>query len=274
MTLPRSPFKRGSVGLRVAQTETEAEMLLYDEVSPWGVTAEAFKRELDSIKSEKLNLRINSPGGDVFDSLAIYNALREHPAEVTTYIDGLAASMASVIALAGDHVVAAERSFFMIHHPWSIVIGNAADMRKEADVLEKISGSMVSAYAERTGRDAAELTAWMDEETWFTAAEAQDAGFIDEVSAAKAAEEEALATAAAFDLSIFCHAPDVLLHAEAHEPTVRDLERALRDAGLSQTAAKQYIAAGRAAAAQRDAEQAGERDVTPEPRRVFIIAGS
>jgi ATP-dependent Clp protease, protease subunit len=266
----RSPFRRGQAYLRVAQTETEAEILLYDEISMWGITAEAFKRELDAITAPKISVRINSPGGDVFDGIAIYNALREHPSAVTTHIDGVAASSASVVALAGEQVLMAENAFYMIHNPWAFVIGNSDDLRKEADVLDKVSGSLLMAYQQKTGKTADELRALMTDETWYTAAEAAEAGFVDEVVSAES-KSEALAEAASFDLSIFANVPDGLAEAEQSDPTIRDLERALRDAGLSQIAAKQYIAAGREAASQRDAEKPGGRDVAPEPRHVEQI---
>jgi ATP-dependent Clp endopeptidase proteolytic subunit ClpP len=259
----RSPFRRSQVNFRVALTETTAEILLYDEISWWGVTVEAFKRELDAITVPTINLRINSPGGDIFDSLAIYNALRDHPAHIVSHIDGLAASMASVIALAGDEVRMAENAFYMVHNPWVMVIGNADDLRKEADLLEKVTGSLVMAYAEKTGKGTDEIGAWMDSETWFTAADALDAGFVDAVVVKDKADD--LAAAASFDLAIFGNVPDALLEEQRADPTIRDLERALRDAGLSQIAAKQYIAAGRAAASRRDVERDGARDATPQP---------
>jgi ATP-dependent Clp protease protease subunit len=169
----RSPFRRAQAKLRVALTDTEAEILLYSEISEWwGIGAETFKRELDAITTPTINLRINSPGGDVFDSYAIYNALVAHPARIITHIDGVAASMASIIALAGDEVRMAENAFFMVHNPWSIVMGNADALRKEAGLLEKIGGTMADTYRERTGATAEEVAAWMDDETWFTAEEA------------------------------------------------------------------------------------------------------
>ncbi len=260
--MQRSPFRRRQANLRVAQTETEAEILLYDEISWWGITAEAFRRELDAITAPTINLRINSPGGDVFESLAIYNAVREHPARVVAHIDGLAASMASVIALAADEVRMAENAFLMVHNPWSLVIGNAVDLRKEADLLDKVAGSLVMAYRNKTGATDEQIAAWMDAETWFTAAEAAEAGFADEVAQDGAPEGDA--PAALFDLSVFGNVPDAL-KAPPADPTIRDLERALRDAGLSQIAAKAFVAAGRAAADQRDVGPAEERDVTSQP---------
>lgn len=258
----RSPFHKPHANLRVLNSsEDEAEVMLYDEIGYWGITAGAFKTELDAIKANVINLRVNSPGGDVFDGLAMYNALREHPAKIITHIDGVAASIASVIALAGDEVQMAENAYLMIHNPWALVIGTATDLRKEADLLEKITGSLQMAYQAKSGMSAEDLQALMDEETWFTASEAKEAGFADTVIGG---DKEASSVAASFDLSIYAHVPEDLT-APRPEPTVRELERALRDAGLSQIAAKQFVSAGRAAAEQRDVAEAGERDVTPKP---------
>jgi len=263
----RSPFHRKNATLRVAAANGEAEVVLYDEIGFWGITAEDFKKQIDDIKAKTIHLRINSPGGDVFDGLAIHNALREHDAKVITHIDGVAASMASVVAMAGDEILMADNAFMMLHEPWSLAMGNAEDLRKEADLLEKVSGSLHSVYEARTGADAEQVSTWMTDETWLTAAEAKTAGFVDEITTGE--EGKARDIAATFDLSVFNHLPDELQEDEEREPTMRDLERALRDAGLSQIAAKQYISAGREAATHRDGEEAGERDVTPEPVKSF-----
>lgn len=263
--MKRSPFHRPHARLQVvASTTDEVEVMLYDEIGFWGITADEFRRQLDGITASTINLRINSPGGDVFDGLAMYNALREHPASVVVHVDAVAASMAGMVAMAGDEIRMAENAFIMIHDPWALVIGNSTDLRKEADLLDKISGSLLMAYMAQSGADEETVRGWMAEETWFTAAEALDAGLIHEV----VSEEEDTAAqkiAAAFDLSIYAHVPEPLRGVAQPEPTARDLERALRDVGLSQIAAKQFISAGRAASAQRDVVVDGERDVTPEP---------
>lgn len=271
--MKRSPFRRPSASLRVVDAaKDEVDVLLYDEIGFWGITASDFRRELDGIKANTINLRVNSPGGDVFDGIAIYNALREHPAKVVTHIDGVAASMASMIALAGDEVRMAENGFLMIHNPWALVVGNADDLRKEADLLEQISGSLLMAYEAKSPATSEQIKTWMAEETWFSAAAAKEAGFVDEVMGVESEEDAIASLAAAFDLSIYAHVPDAITVAAPYEPTARDLERALRDAGLSQIAAKQYISAGRAAAKQRDVAEAGERDVTPEPFDPILTA--
>ena len=270
----RSPFRRPQANLRLAVAGPVTEVLFYDEIGWWGITADDFARELATITTPEILLRVNSPGGEIFDGIAIYNALREHPAKVTTRVDALAASMASLVALAGDTVEMADNAFFMVHNPWSVVIGDSAAMRQEADLLDKLSGSLVSAYVARSGKPEDEVRGLMDAETWMSAAEAVDFGFADAVRDADEDADEPASVAALFDLSVFANLPERLRETEDHKPTTRDLERALRDAGLSQIAAKQYVSAGREAASQRDAEEAGARDVTPEPARVFHPIGT
>ena|SRR5690606_2519000 len=169
-----------------AQADDRAEILIYDEigVDPWtggGIAAERFVTDLQAIKAPHIDVRINSVGGSVFEGNAIYNALVRHPARVETYIDGIAASIASVIAMAGERIHIAANAFIMIHNPHGVVWGEAADMRKMADTLDTIRGSLVGTYARRTGLDAAQIEAWMDAETWFNAEEAVEHGFADEI---------------------------------------------------------------------------------------------
>jgi len=162
-------------------SRSEAEIMIYDEIGFWGVTASDFIRDLADIKASTINLRINSPGGDVFDGVAIYNAVKRHTAEVNVFIDGLAASAASFIAMAGDKVSMSPHSQMMIHEASGLAIGNAEDMRKLADMLDKTSDSIAAMYAERAGGDVTEWRARMKDETWYSDQEAVDAGLADEV---------------------------------------------------------------------------------------------
>jgi ATP-dependent Clp endopeptidase proteolytic subunit ClpP len=146
-------------------------------------------------------VRLNTPGGEVFDGVAIYNALRNHPASVTTYVDGLAASIGSVILQAGDKRVAAKASQTMIHDGHGIVIGNAADMRQTADLLDQVSNMIAEVYADRAGGSVGDWRAAMLAETWYTGDEAKTAGLVDEVAAAGASTADN-----SWDLSIFAHA--------------------------------------------------------------------
>ena len=158
-----------------------AEIRIYDEISWWGLTADDFATELDQITAPKILVMINSPGGEVFDGIAIYNALRAHPAEVTTRVDGIAASIASIIVQAGDKRVMLSASQMMIHDASGIVWGNAEDMREYAGILERQDDNFAGIYAARGTQDKAAYRALMDETTWFTDEEAVEAGLADEV---------------------------------------------------------------------------------------------
>ena len=159
---------------------------VYDEIGAWGVTAESIADQLDDIHGGDILVRINSPGGDVFDGLAIYNLLRGRREKVTTQIDGWAASAASVIAMAGDSISMAANSFMMIHAPWTIHGGNASDFRRMADQLEAVQDSLVDTYVARRNLPRDRVAAWVAAETMFSAQEAIDAGMADRVVAESA----------------------------------------------------------------------------------------
>lgn len=156
------------------------ELLIYSDIGEnWmgdGVTAQSVKSQLDGFSGD-VDVRINSGGGDVFDGFAIYNLLAQYDGKVTVKIDGLAASAASVIAMAGDEIVMAENSLMMIHDPWTLALGSAVDMRQTADLLDKIKGSIVTTYKNKTGIDDAELSEMMAAETWLSAEESISKGF-------------------------------------------------------------------------------------------------
>jgi ATP-dependent Clp protease protease subunit len=164
-----------------ATGDAPAEILLYDEIGYWGVTAKDFVNALAAAGDGPLTLRINSPGGDVFDGLAIYNALRARKAPVTVVVDGLAASAASFIAMAGTTVSMAEQSMLMIHNAWGICMGDRNDMLDMAAVMEKIDGQLGDIYAKKSGKGSAVIRGMMDDETWFTSSEAKDAGLCDAI---------------------------------------------------------------------------------------------
>lgn len=162
-------------------TADNAEVSIYDEIGYWGVTASEFVKELGSVQATNLSVRINSPGGDVFDGLAILNSLRAHPAKKTVTVEGLAASAASFIAMAGDTIQMAPQSMMMIHDASGLAIGNAQDMRELADLLDKTSDNIAAVYAQRTGKPQDEWRKAMLAETWYTDQEAVDAGLADSV---------------------------------------------------------------------------------------------
>ena len=148
-----------------------------------GVTAASFAKELVALGDiSTITLHLNTPGGSVGDGTAIYNALKNHKATVTVEIDGYALSMGSIIALAGDTIKMSSNALFMIHNPSGIVFGDAEDMRKSANVTDKHKEAMLNTYQARTGIDRNKLSKMMNDETWFTADEALDNGFIDEVT--------------------------------------------------------------------------------------------
>jgi len=166
------------------------ELIIYGDIgeSMWGdsVTASTVKNMLDRMDQGDLTVRINSPGGSVFDGFAIYNMIRQRDGKTTVYVDGLAASAASVIAMAGDDVVMGQASMLMIHDPYTMSVGGSEDMRKTADMLDKIKESIVAAYESRSEQGAEIISQMMTDETWFTADESVSMGFANRVEAGKA----------------------------------------------------------------------------------------
>lgn len=233
-----------------------ATIYIYDEISAWGVTAKDFIAELRQVTAKTITLRLNSPGGDVFDGITIYNALREHGAKVLVQIDGLAASIASVIAMAGDEVRMAKNSFMMIHFAWAFAAGNATEMRKLAATLDKIDTTLVTTYQDKTGASQRDIRQMMAEETWMSADEAMANGFADAVG-------DPAEIKARFDLSKFARVPQAVAAmntlATPEPATEREIEQLLRDAGASKKAALAAVAALKGETL-RDAE--GEESAT------------
>ena len=177
-------------------TDNVAEVYIFDEIGAYGISAQDFITEMKEYKDTPVNLRINCIGGDVFDGMAMYNIIKKREAKTTAYIEGIAASMGSVIALAADEVVMAENSLFMIHNAWGGAMGEAEDMRKTASVLEKISSEIANIYQKKTRLLYDRITDMMDEETWLNAEEAYELGFIDTIS-------DSIKVAAKYDVSKF-----------------------------------------------------------------------
>lgn len=210
--------------IRNAAGDDHAEIKLYAEVgeSFWfeSVSAQEFTDELDALDVSKITLRINSPGGSVFDGVAMYSALRSHRAEITSVVEGLAASIASIVMLAGDKVQISDAAMVMIHNPWGMAVGDAADMRKTAQTLDEIRDVMVGVYAKKSGKAPAEITAALDAETWLSAEKALAFGLVDEIlgdgAGDVAATVEDAAALAVFDeraFSRFQHTPAALVAA-------------------------------------------------------------
>lgn len=177
--------------------EGSSNLYLEGEISSetwWGdeVTPEAFRDELRQMKGD-LTVHINSPGGDVFAGVAIYNALKDYSkGKVVVKVDGLAASIASVVAMAGDEIIMSPGSMMMIHNPWSVGIGSSDELRKAADTLDQIKDSILPIYTERSGMSEDEVKDLMDAETWMTAEKAVELGFADTVQKAAKEKEEAV----------------------------------------------------------------------------------
>jgi len=181
-----------------AKADGAGELTIYDEIGGWGLTAKDFKTDLRSLgKVQEITLRINSPGGSVFDGMAIYNLLRSHGADVAVAVDGIAASIASVILCAGDVVEIAAGGMLMVHNPAALIFGDAAELRKYADALDKMAANIVDVYAAKTGAKPDDLRGMMAGETWMDATEAVAAGFADAV----AEDRRAVACAAAEKLA-------------------------------------------------------------------------
>lgn len=182
-----------------------AEIAIYDEIGLWGVSASDFNTALRALGAvSQINLRINSPGGSVFDGLAIYNMLRRHRARVVVTIDGVAASMASVVAMAGDTVAMPSNAMMMIHDPAGVAVGTSKEMRELAAVLDKVKAGLISAYVAKSGADEKAIAKLMTAETWLSAEEALELGFVDQI-------EDAVQLAASFNLSRrFRRAPEGL----------------------------------------------------------------
>lgn len=215
-----------------AEDADSTDVFVFDSIGGWfGLYADEFIDELNQVNTSKINLRLNSPGGSVFEGIAIANALRAHPAHVTVYVDSLAASIASVIMLAGDRIVMRPQAQVMIHNASGGCYGDATEMTKMADLLDKQSRNIAEAYAQHTGRPLAEWQQYMADETWFTAEEAVAVGLADEALPMRPKKtEDAEATAAlanvmnrSWDLSMYNFAgrdaaPTPVITAQAEAP--------------------------------------------------------
>lgn len=231
------------------------ELMLYGTIGSYYDELDG-KKIVEQIKAMTGNItvRVNSPGGDVFDGIAIMNALKDHGKEkgsVTVIVEALAASIASVIAVgAADELIMQEGSYLMVHNPWTIAIGDAKEFEQVAGVLRQLSGTLASIYARKTGKDKDEMQALMDAETWMDAAASLEIGFADK------AEGEEPASVENFDLSMFDKVPEELrIAAKGAKPTtIRDFEKILRNAGFSRSEARAVASNGFGALDQREAE--------------------
>lgn len=212
--------------LRVeASAKDEATIYVYGLIGGWwgDIDAQTLADQLKGIDAKTIHLRVNSPGGDVFEARAMMTALRQHSAKVVGHVDGLAASAATFLLMAADEIEMSQGGFFMIHNAWTIAMGNKADFRTTADLLDKIDNTIINDYASRASADRDQIVAWMDDETWFSADEARDHGFVDRVAeVAGKGDTSASAQASAWNLSAYANAPKSLTEPL---PTTDDTDR-------------------------------------------------
>jgi len=221
-------------------SEGQSEIRIYDIIGWPFIDADTYARDFLALKSKDINVKINSPGGDVFDGTAIYNLHKNSDAHITTEIDGIAASMASIIFLSGDERRINANAYYMMHNPWSFAAGDYRDFKKEANLLEKIGNTLAMTYSDRTGIDIDDVKGLMDDETWIIGSELVDKGFADTVIDGKGAS-------ASFDLGMYANAPDKIKGSNQKHPmnNERDLEQLLtQDAGFSRSQAKAMIKSG------------------------------
>lgn len=225
LQLLRDNAQRQPTGLRMERSTEAATLYLYDVIDPyWGISASEIVKQIAELKGTPIHLRINSPGGDVFDGRAIATAIAQH-GNVTAWIDGLAASAATYVATAAKEVNMADGAFWMIHEAWTLTYGNKRDLAETITLLDKIDQSIVADYARKTGQTSDQLAAWMAAETWFDANEAKDAGFVDAIVQGETVSNN-------WNLSAFENAPKALTQPKQSEPNIEPLrtqaERRLR----------------------------------------------
>lgn len=235
------------------QAADTVSISIHEEIGLWGVSAAQFNAELRTITAKTIDLSIHSPGGNLLDGFAMYNALQSHPATVVGRVEGIAASAASVVLMAANVITMPEDSFIMIHNPHGGAYGNSADLREMADIMDKMQASIANIYVKRSGQPLNDVIDMLNAETWMTAAEAQSKGFADIVS-------NAIGVAARADsfASHFKSPPFASENVAGSPETERDLEKRLRDAGVSRANATALVAQAKHLF-QRDAEDS-EKD--------------
>ncbi len=243
-------------------SEEIPDMYIYDQIGQdwWGdgLSPLDFISEVKKIKTDKFNLHINSPGGFVYDGLTVYNGLNVLDKYITVYIDGIAASMASVVAMVGDNIIMPVNADFMLHDPWSCMCGTADNFEKEAKELRRLKDSILGIYVARTSATKEELSKLMSEESWISGTDALELGLADEII------ENKKAAACVFDLNIFESVPEHHMKLNIAK-NKRNLEQALRDAGYSHSEAKK-IAGG-----QRDAEnKIKDKKIEKKPLTIIV----
>lgn len=211
------------------------DVTIHDEIGLWGVTAKDFIEAINSEPVDQINVSIHSPGGSLFDGLAMYNALASHSATVHTHVTGLAASAASIVLMAGDEITMPEDAWVMIHNAWMLAVGDADELRDMADLMDQWTESIVNIYQKQTDIDRADLVEMMSEETWMNGTDALEKGFVDSVTDAVKVAALAPDFAKHFkDLPANLAGQKTVSEIVNDIETPRDFENALRDAGCSQ----------------------------------------
>ena len=220
-----SALLRANAGRGLKAESTPDTVYLYDVIVDddyWGgLSAKTLIAQIQAIHGDTLHLRINSPGGDVFAARCVEQALRECKPQVVVHIDGLAASAASFLSMAGDKTIISPGGMLMIHRAWTLVCGNADDLMGMAAIMEKVDDTIAGTYASKTGKEPDELMAMMAAETWMTAQEALDMGFVDAIAGTEP-DEANKASDSLWDLSAYEHAPALVALAQ---PEPRDDNR-------------------------------------------------
>lgn len=239
MPRPTRPFFAKASGREFKARTSAAGVTvidIFDEIGPFGTDTGDVEKELHG--AGDVVVRLSSPGGDVWAGLAIFNLLAAHAGDVRVEVIGVAASAASLIAMAADTIAIADNAFLHVHRAWTLAMGNESDMDETAALLRQVDSSMASTYASRTGQPLATVRQLMQVESWFDANTAIELGFADETI-------EAATPRARFDLSVYAKAPAQLTAPiERGEPTIRDVERALQGSGMSKSQARAIASRG------------------------------
>jgi ATP-dependent Clp protease protease subunit len=248
------------------KSASESTIYLYGDIGGWfGVDHQEWIKEFNAITSDTIHVRVDSSGGDIFAARAMKTCIEQHKAKVIAHVDGLAASAASFMIMGANEIEIVDGGFLMVHKAMSMIdiLGYfneddlaklCEDMQKEMDLHGKINDAIANDYAKKTQKKKEVCLAWMEEETWFTAAEALDAGLVDRIYEGQPVE-------GSYDLSIYAKVPDAIKNRN-QAPSKRAIEKALRDSGLSKKQAKDILMKGY----QKDAEdESHQEDVVPQP---------
>ena len=274
--------QRAAIAAAAIGALSAAEIFIYGDIgeSWWEdtVTAAQFVKDIEAVNAQVITVRINSFGGSVTDGIAIHNAIKRHPADVTVAIDGIAASIASLIAMAGDRVEMSENAMLMVHAPWGGIYGNAAQLRDYADMLDGWAKAMSTSYASKSGMPAADVLALLTDgkDHWYTAAEAEAAGFVDTVVSAVPEAATAMASANPAFATRYRSAPASLVQSKTPATAVNPLENSMPEktpaAAALETAA--LTPEARAAIATEAVARDAERRATISARFEPFLAGA